>query len=105
MIGTCGFAIARALPMLAIREKANTVIVIFAVMQNSLILCILVPLSMRSQLNIAVKSKARPVPKIQILPVYVFGTRRQSTTARIKSAAAQSLSIVFMVLLSVFLCR
>ena len=64
----CGCCSVRDLPMLAIRAITNTSMVTFAVMQDNLR-----PrtprLRMRSTFNIAVNSKASPVPKIQILPV------------------------------------
>src|SRR6266851_765410 len=66
---TCGFASVRDFPMLAINATANKSIVTFAVMQNSLSPFTKPPLRMRSTFNIAVNSKAKPVPKIQILPV------------------------------------
>src|SRR5271165_168487 len=87
--GTCGLWSVRDFPILAIRAIANASMVIFAVMQESWRPFIPRALRMRKAFNIAVKSKAKQVPNIQILPVYVLGTSRQSTIDRRKMAPAQ----------------
>ncbi len=70
--GICGLCSVRDFPMLAISAIANTSMPAFAVMQDSrkpFIPFIPSLLRMRSIFSIAVNSKAKQVPKIQILPV------------------------------------
>jgi hypothetical protein len=65
----CGLCSVRAFPMLSISARTNVNIRMFAAMQDIFKPRTAYPLRMRSEFNIAVKSKAKTVPKIQILPV------------------------------------
>jgi hypothetical protein len=67
--GTAGLCSVRDLPMLAISAIPNINIVTFAVMQDGFRPFTPEPLRMRNPFSMAVNSKARPVPSIQILPV------------------------------------